>query len=76
MICEGIHAMACLRSLYRHWQVEHDEARRRHEQEELLRFRKVLGAYGLDVYPQAEPSNLNDSLLVAWLAADDPDKPS
>ena len=68
--------MAGLRSLYGHWQVEHYEARRRHEQEALLEFRDVLGAYGFDVYPQPEPSSLNDSLLVAWLAADDPRRPS
>ena len=67
--------MADLVSLYRRWQVGHDEARRRREQEELLRFRDVLGAYGLDAYPQREPSNLNDSLLVAWMTADDPQKP-
>ncbi len=76
MCAEGTLAMAGLRSIYKHWQVEHDDARRRHEQQDLLRFRQILGAYGLDVFPQAEPSNLNDSLLVAWLAADDPQRPS
>ena len=68
--------MASLRSVYRHWQSEHAEARRRREQDHLLQSRQVLGAYGLDVYPQAEPSTLNESLLVAWLAADDPRQPS
>jgi hypothetical protein len=63
--------MVGFRSLCRHWQIEHHEAQRCHEEERLLRFRAVLGAYGYDLYPQAEPSSLNDSLLVARLAATD-----
>jgi hypothetical protein len=63
--------MTGLRSIYRHWQVEHYEARRRHEEQSLFESRVRLGAFGVRTYEEAPPSNLNDSLLVAWLAAGD-----
>lgn len=68
--------MAGLRSLYRHWQVGHYEVQRRREEQQQFEFQTILGAYGFNVHPQAEPSNLNESLLVAWLAATDPPEPS
>lgn len=73
---EGTLTMAGLRSIFRRWQLEHYEALRRRERENITNSRKVLGAYGLDAYPQVEPSDLNDSLLVAWLSADDPRRPA
>ena len=63
--------MTGLGSLFRRWQVERYEARRRHEEQKLFKLRVLLGAYGLETYQEPEPSSLNDSLLVAWLAATD-----
>lgn len=64
--------MGLVRTCYGRWRAGRAAAQRLHQQEELLRFHRVLGAYGLDFYPQPEPSTLNDSLLVTWLAAEKP----
>lgn len=53
------------------WRIEMDQLRRQHAAWRQTQSRGLLGAYGYDVYPGVEPSELNDSLLVAWLAAED-----
>jgi hypothetical protein len=62
--------------MFQRWQIAHYELQRRHREQELARTRAIVGAYGLDYYPQIERTSLPESLVVAWLAAEDPRNPS
>lgn len=64
--------MALLHSCYKRWRARRAAAQRIHQQEEVRRSHLVLGAYGLDFYPEPEPSTLNDSLVVSWLTSEKP----